>query len=209
MNHRKADGPDAPSPELLAAYVDGEMDARTRARVEAWLADHAEARDEVRGLQRLQKLCADAPPPEPGERTWSAALARIEAHVAEARLRPARHGSRWLVRLGLVAGCLAAGCLLLIAFSLRGLRSPPGPEPVLPLPVASDHDIEILSMEDSDIAALIVGKPPILGELVLASAEDISEIETAADENGQLPEHWGKNEGLNGPMIVSPLTKSP
>src|SRR5262249_58779212 len=79
-----------PFPELLAAYADGELDAAGRARVEAWLAEHPEARAELENQRKLSrsnsKLWHASGPQSPGERSWSRLFRRV--HMA-LKSRPA------------------------------------------------------------------------------------------------------------------------
>jgi anti-sigma factor RsiW len=67
---------------LLSAYVDGELDAADVARVEARLADDAEARREVGRLRRLKAVTASfrlkEAPPEAWEDFWQSAYNRGE-----------------------------------------------------------------------------------------------------------------------------------
>jgi predicted anti-sigma-YlaC factor YlaD len=81
---RTPDRPFDPGREapLLSAYVDGELPAADRARVEAHLAADPEARVEVARLRRLKEV-TDAmtlkeAPPEEWERFWSNAYNRVE-----------------------------------------------------------------------------------------------------------------------------------
>ena len=67
---------------LLSAYVDGELDAGDVARVEARLADDADARREVQRLRRLKELTGNLrlkdAPPEAWEDFWQSAYNRSE-----------------------------------------------------------------------------------------------------------------------------------
>src|SRR5438270_6339912 len=85
---------DRPFPELLAAYADGELDAAGRARVEAWLAEHPEARDEIEAQRRLSRrnrhFWQATAGPQPSEASWLRLLARVhEALTASPRPAPA------------------------------------------------------------------------------------------------------------------------
>src|SRR5438552_5519183 len=72
---------DRPFPELLAAYVDGELDAAGRAQVETWLAAHPDAYAEVENQRKLSrkngKLWHFSAPPSPGERSWTRLFQRM------------------------------------------------------------------------------------------------------------------------------------
>ena len=59
-----------PSPELLAAYFDGEFEGRDdlallRQRLEDWLDRHPGARCELAEYHRLRHLWLETTPPEP------------------------------------------------------------------------------------------------------------------------------------------------
>ncbi len=93
-----------PSPEQLAAFLDGELDPATAARVEAWLADNAAAAEELDGQRRVLRLWRANPPPEPGPAAWTTVLSRVEARLPAARRRP----RKWPIALGVAAGAAAA-----------------------------------------------------------------------------------------------------
>src|SRR5437764_4714017 len=84
-------------PELLAAYADGELDAAGRARVEAWLADHPEARAELEAQRKLsrrnQRLWQASAGPSPGEVGWSRLFARV--HQALSAPAPAARPTKF------------------------------------------------------------------------------------------------------------------
>ena len=52
MKQRRANDADAPSPEQLAAYLDGELDPVTRARVAGWLSRNGGATAELEALRQ-------------------------------------------------------------------------------------------------------------------------------------------------------------
>src|SRR5262245_33986777 len=151
------DDTDRPDPQRLAAYADGELPPAQRRAVEAWLARHPEARDEVEAQRRLARLWQDGGPPEPSEAAWSDVLARVEATLPDAR-RAARRkrsaGLVWLAGLS-AAAAVAAAVLLAVAWWQPGEQEPD----VATLPVASADDVEIISMDAADIPALVVGEP--------------------------------------------------
>jgi hypothetical protein len=114
MNTLPAD--DVP-PELLAAYVDGELDQPTRARVARWLAEHPSAREELRSQRQLSpanvSLWDRAEPTEPSEAIWTRTRRAIENRLTPAAdIRPWRAWA--LAGLG-VAGVAAAVAWLVLA----------------------------------------------------------------------------------------------
>lgn len=81
MNGEQPFDPRSEAP-LLSAYVDGELEAADRARVEAYLADHPDARREVEQLRRLKGLTGamrlKQAPPEDWEVFWDSVYNRVE-----------------------------------------------------------------------------------------------------------------------------------
>jgi anti-sigma factor RsiW len=192
--------------------VDGELVPADRAAVDAWLRDHPEARADVDGQRRLQRLWEQAAPPDPGAVAWAGILARIETAAA----RPAvarRPGGRLASALRLAAGLASIAAVLLVALSLTGLFTPRRPPPpVVPLPVASTGDVEILSMDGGDLGALVVGEPPVKGPLTLASADEVTVDNSGHDVQivRPTPEHHpsGPQRHEHQPMLIMPTDPS-
>jgi anti-sigma-K factor RskA len=167
-------------PERLAAYADGELGPAERAAVEAWLAEHPEARAEVEALGRLARVWEAAAPPEPSEAAWAGVRDRVALAArfrqSAGRQRPARRrtGPTWRLT------ALAAGAAAVLVGAFLGQHfwpKPAGP----PLPVATSDDVDIVSMDAGDVGALVIGDPPVQGPLELASAEDVSVDDTGQD----------------------------
>jgi len=115
---------------LLMAYLDEELDAADRARVEAAIARDPALRQEFVELQRLQKLTdaagLDARSDADVERFWGSVYNRLERHAAwmlillgaagvasgVAYLIFTAHGLPRILKLA--AACAAVGGLLLI-----------------------------------------------------------------------------------------------
>jgi hypothetical protein len=207
------DARDRSFPELLAAYADGELDPAGRARVEAWLADHPDARDALTGQQRLsrhnRKLWKASAPLSPSEGSWARVFGRVQ-DVLDAPVRPARsappRSRRWLRRAVAVLSTAAAAAVALY------LTNPgpapvtlPGPPPAVePLAAATDADIDIISLDDRDAAALVVGKPPLSGTVVLAAHGDVTLKGLQKADDGMLPKAPMNDPGA-APMIIAPL----
>src|SRR5438105_3603459 len=158
---------DRPFPELLAAYADGELDAAGRARVEAWLAEHPEAKadlDAQRALSRKNaRFWQASAPPAPGEKSWSRLLARVHYAIYHRPASPAVRPARVVTfrRAAALAG-LAAAVWVALGLFRPGDRvvvrpTPADDEPAWVVAAATDVDIESIQEADTDL--LLVGRP--------------------------------------------------
>jgi hypothetical protein len=182
-----------PTPEQLAAYADGELDASARDAMAAWLARCPAAAREVEAWQRLDRLFQGTAPAEPAPPAWIATRDRIAAGMRVKR-RPS--GPWW------AAGVAAASVLLALFLGKDAWQPPVTPVPVeTPYPVAEADEISILSMDPDDTVALVVGTPPIVGPIDLARAEDITLVEARAHQEDEEPAQLWPGDG-GGPMIV-------
>jgi anti-sigma factor RsiW len=200
-----------PFPELLAAYVDGELDPAGRARVEAWLADHPAALAKLEAQHKLsrrnRRLWQASTAPAPSEASWSRLYSRMQKALA-APPRPvgapaAAQRPRGFRILAVVSTAAAA----LLAVALIRPDLPPSTPTSLPADeawaVASDDDIEIVGIQDSDTDRLVVGRPPLTGPIVLASVSDVVFDKVAPDTDGMMPQM--PPPGASVPMIVAPI----
>lgn len=89
---------------LLMGYLDGELDAGDRARVERALQEDPDLRREYEEMRRLKELTAglgaDGPADAELQRFWAGVYNRLERHTA------------WLLLLAGCAGMTAAGAYL-------------------------------------------------------------------------------------------------
>ncbi len=72
-----------PSPELLAAYVDGEFEgseelAGRKQAIEDWLETHPDAYADILAWRRLKRLVQCTAPAEPADEAWAALWARVQ-----------------------------------------------------------------------------------------------------------------------------------
>jgi anti-sigma factor RsiW len=192
---------------LLAAYADGELDAATRARVEDWLAANPDARADLDAQCRLGPrgpLWKASAAPDPGPAAWDAVLARVRREVGVHRPTASRRS--WA--RGLMVA-LPAAAAVLAAVHLSRPPAPTRPAPEAPWPVTAEDDVEILSLQEADAGLLVVGAPPLVGRLTLASAADVNLIGVEADDDGTLPHaQWPDGAG-DAPMVVAPLPREP
>jgi len=123
--------------DRLSAYLDGELDAATRAMIVAHLAACPSCRDELDALRSLWSTLDtwEAPKASPGfnERFWS----RASQHAARPRLR------RALILSPILAGAIAAIVALAIVLS-GGTNAPAIPAQEVPI-------VEILGLSDLPI----------------------------------------------------------
>jgi len=207
------DADDRSFPELLAAYADGELDADGRARVDAWLANHPEARaaleTQIRLSRRNRKLWKATAPLAPSEGSWARVLGRVQ-DLLDSPPRPALPRPR-RIRAGYVAVAVATAAALVLAVYLqpptgeRGGDRPPIHDAVEPLALARDADVDILSLDDRDSTALVIGRDQLLGAVVLASVGEVDLKGVQKDPNdGMMPKVQMTDAG-NAPMIIAPL----
>jgi hypothetical protein len=178
-----------PGPQQLAAYLDGELDGPACAAVEAWLASHPEAQAPLDAQRRLAQLWQASGIPEPSEGAWTNVLARIEGGISKQTDRKTRkpeatRQGRAPRRFWAALVTLATAAAILVAiygFGLLGDYRQPGAgsntrvvNTVEPLPVVEAREVEIISLDDADSVALVVGDPPIRGPLVLVSVGDVT-----------------------------------
>ena len=196
-----------PTDQLLAAYVDGELDAASHGQVEAWLADHPEAAAEVTAMQHLRKVWQTTAPPEPSAREWSQMLDSITAALPSPPVTRKTRVSAGV--LGWTAVTLAAASLLLAFFLQRptiqdsgtGSSDPSAEEQ--PFEVATISDVEIHQIDHDDLKALVVGTPPVPELLEVASKADVSVDSVEPAEDGSYPD-MRLLDHPNAPMVWMP-----
>jgi hypothetical protein len=150
--------------------------------LDAWLREHPDSNDALADLPRLRELYQSAGPPEPEEAAWNAVHSRIYESLG--RVRPPRPW--WAIAAGVAAAAILAVLLMRSLWTTPPL-SPPlqgrgkgGAETVQrveqPFAVAEPDDVVIVSMDARDVAALVVGEPPVGDDLEFARPEDIRVI---------------------------------
>jgi anti-sigma factor RsiW len=186
-----------PTPEQLAAYADGQLPGPDRDWVESWLRDHHEAAAEVESYRRLAHVWETTSAPEPSPEAWDRTLGRIKDRL------PGKRRALLTFPWGGLAG-LAATAAILAAVLLPRPFTPPAPTypgEEMPFPVATPHDVTIISMDAADIDLLVVARPPVeLREIAFANHEDVRLI-GQQDPDIRL-EDWV------APMIVDPQAVS-
>ena len=186
-----------PSPELLAAFADGEVHGPEAKRVEAYLAEHPEAQADVADQRRLERLWDRTTPAQPGRAAWQRTLDRIFAGPRRTKPR----SRRWSPVAATAALAAAVGLVVWIGMSGKNA----GAGAASPLPVAQNSEVEIVRIDGDDVGAIVVGRLPLVGILELANAGEI-EITGMAQANVRMP--MVQVEG-RGPMIWAKLESEP
>jgi anti-sigma factor RsiW len=189
---------------MLAAYADGELEGgpdqqALKQQVQEWLADHPAVAADLAALRRLRGLCREAAPEEPGEAAWAGVLTNVADHLDHApAAAPARRRLWRLLVLGGggLAAAVAAVWVTLALLHPGPAEAPPvadrpAPEAVAavePLPVVSEDEVEILSVEAADTGTLVVGVPPVRGPLELVGPHDITLISRQPAPDNMVPD---------------------
>ncbi|HKB01542.1 MAG TPA: hypothetical protein VKD90_04940 [Gemmataceae bacterium] len=190
-------------PEWLAAYADGELARQDSARVERWLADDPEAREQFDAQESLgpgnTELWEAVRPPTPSPAAWANTVRRI------ASAGPAAPRRRWAGWVG-TAGLLATAATLLLALPageratlpcpalpIDGPESNPDEEPYQ---MAQEEDVRIVSLPEEAADLLVVGKHP-LGDsvVVLAGREELAVHNMGVDPAGRAAEMFDDADG--------------
>ncbi len=202
MNAANSDWSETDWRQLLAAYADGELAESDRSRVESWLELHPRLAVELSAQNefspRNAELWSSLHPPAPSAQTWSQVWNRVERGIDSAK--PTVHPPRnhWW-RRGLFAAAVmlvpatAAAIMIGIEVNRPGLMQP-AVEPAPPNPfeepfaVATNDDVEILSVRDADARFLVVGDIPFDEPLTLADPADVRLQAVHPDAEGNLPQ---------------------
>jgi hypothetical protein len=206
-----------PTPEVLAAYFDGELGDRPesdalRQRIADWLRRHPEARAELTDYARLAGLWEETTPTDPDLDAWRRIEERLEAIPASRPERPRRFPARrWAVALL----ATAAGVVLVLWLGLGRREAPPPivelkkpapPAPAVDLevfPVATAAEVTILRVEGADTQTVVVGILPLLGPLELAGPGEVALTSVQPDARDQMLPHV-RMTGSHRPMIWAP-----
>jgi anti-sigma factor RsiW len=218
MTWPHAEDGSGPGPELLAAYLDGELQGNAerlaqKEQVEAWLAEHPEAAAEPAAGDGLRTAWQATAPAEPGENAWDAVRVCVQDQLDREKERRARRRILAWGAGGAAAAAVAAWLLLTLPSSGPAPqvveRSRPIPaknvEEEAPFPVATADEVEIVHIQGNDTATLVVGALPLEGPLVLAGHGDV----TLKSVQPAPPDNMVPNVLLSGPtpMIWAPLAR--
>jgi hypothetical protein len=203
----------APSPELLAAYFDGEFEcrddlARLRARLERWLTEHPEAREELAEYHRLRQLWQETTPADPLPARWDHLLDELASRRLHGSAAVGwRPGWSWTWKAAALAGIAACVALLVNAVVNRAIV--PNDPPALvqddePFPVATAEEIVVLRVEGADTGSLVVGQLPLQGPLELIGPNDFTLTSVQPHPRDNMVPHVRVG-GTRSPMIWAKL----
>jgi hypothetical protein len=131
--------------ELLAGYADGGLSDEETARVDAYLDEHPETRDEVEALRALVAETRAAQPRPREEPAWDDMARAIRAAVDDSAPGPVGRVLAWLRARPLVAGGAAAAlAAAVIAVSIAGGGGSTGADATL-----ADADATLADADDT------------------------------------------------------------
>jgi hypothetical protein len=228
MTLPKGEKTSPPSPELLAAYVDGEFEGTEeltwhKRSIEDWLDQHPEVAADIVAWRRLKQLCQRAAPAEPSESIWNELWLRVERGLRQPRAERPLHRRIGFWLRGIAAAVILLGCSASAWFTWRHLArtgsdvelSPAvaernngeGNEPVQEeiFPVATADEIAILHVEGDDTATLVVGQLPLNGPLELVEPQEFFLNSVEPDPTDDMVPSFKMDQG--SPMIWAPLKR--
>jgi anti-sigma factor RsiW len=206
--------------EILAAYVDGELNSATRARVESWLAEHPEAHSELFEQREMslanQELWDAAGPPMPSAARWDRTYSEIERRLVNP-VMPVRARRRTVTYLAPVFALTGIVAVLLVVVSM--IAYTPGPHLVKSFTgpaaqafddddegiyrIATADDVEIIQLPEEASSLIVVGRHPMDDTpLVLATTSDLDIFNLGPDDQGHMP-NVELIAGPNAPMLVA------
>jgi anti-sigma factor RsiW len=209
--------------QLLAAYADGELSSADRAVVDGWLQAHPDLVAELDAQRQFssanQSVWKAVAPDLPDDARWNAVIRNVKAGVgiipaeqnhSGSRLAKLRRGWPLLLAVPMIAAAAA------IVVALAPLWRPPttlpikGPEENADsvFSVASQQDVEIISVRPADWQHVVVGESPLGEKVTFVSAADVYVHGLQPDWDGMTPRvQSGANSGM--PMIIAPLSREP
>jgi anti-sigma factor RsiW len=199
-----------PTPEQIAAWVDRELSRGEADRVEAWMADHSEARRNAESMAHLTRLYRDQPVPMPSATRWQSALDQIRPRVAPT---PGA-APKWRLLLGLT---LASAALVGAVVLTRNLLPTPTPTPELivqtplvpaeedeePFAVARRSEVHIIRMDAEDADRVVTGQP-LIGTMDFAGQGDIDVVKVQADPDEGYTPRLERRAGLPWVVLAKP-----
>ena len=206
--------------QLLAAYCDCELAEDERRVVENWLQTQPELAAELARQKQLsatnQVLWQSVAPNYPEEARWSTVYRNILASVQAGQERQLHSGlgrlrRSWpfLIAVPLLAGAAAVLLALLPPVGKPVVSTKGGEDAAESVySVATQEDVEIVSVRPADWPHVVVGEPPLGEKLTFVSAADVNVEGLQPDWDGMTPQlQLGANSGM--PMVIAPLPRAP
>ena len=133
-------------------------------------------------------------------------IVRVHTALTHRPAAPEPNRRSWHFRYAAAVLATAAAALFAI-----GLFRPVEPPTVVPSPDADETvlvmadatDVDIQSVQDADTELLVIGQPPLIGQVVLASPGDIQLEKVLKDTDGMMPAPMAG--GPNVPMLCVPM----
>jgi len=197
-----------PTPERLAAYLDGHLDPPARREIERWLARHPRTARDLQLHREIAGLWATTRAPDPNPARWSQVLDRVQADLFGPPKRPLWRRP-FMLNLAGVASLAAAALLFVIASLLLKYPSVSKAKVVEPFAVTSDADVEIVSVQAADRISLVVGEPPVHGPIEFVAPGDVELQNVQPDTDGMVPQLQKGGAESTPPMIVAPRNQRP
>jgi len=190
--------------EEIAGHVDGELSPAAQERLEAWIVQDPGILREIERQEKIKDLYASTRAFEPTEAAWQAAASRSRRRTI-VRVDSVRRPALWTAR----SAAIAAAAAVLIAALVVGPRPDGQIRDDLPvLQVLGPHEVEIISLDDRDHGAIMIGQAPKLENMVAVTPADVQITSAMAGPDGRKPQIFVPKDQQATPMIVAPLPGS-
>tara|TARA_B100000809_G_scaffold209481_1_gene212453 strand:+ start:1275 stop:1739 length:465 start_codon:yes stop_codon:yes gene_type:complete len=98
--------------KLIGPYLDGELSAEEREKVEKCLADSADCRQQASDLEKIDRLAREDSPPAVSDDEWQDVLSSVRRTEKIVPFETVKSRRRWLAPLAGLAALLCIGLFL-------------------------------------------------------------------------------------------------
>ena len=98
--------------KLIGPYLDGELSAEEREKVEKCLADSADCRQQASDLEKIDRLAREDSPPDVSDDEWQDVLSSVRRTEKVVPFETVKSRRRWLAPLAGLAALLCIGLFL-------------------------------------------------------------------------------------------------